>query len=108
MRVTKRRLLLGVAGVLAALMISAPVAAGGTGHGTVDVNDVTGGAHGGLVNGSDGGDRNINFFSNFPLGSSGSVRTTFLYEETLESNPNIGAPLRYVTYDEPTDPITGR
>lgn len=107
MKVTKRRMLLGVAGVLAALMISAPVAAGGAGHGTVDVNDVTGGAHGGLVNGSDGGERNINFFATFPVGSSGNLRTAFAYEETLEFNPNIGAPLRYVTYDEPVDPVNG-
>lgn len=108
MQVTKRRMLLGVAGVLAALMISAPVAAAGANHGTVDVTDVTGDAHGGLVNGSDGNERNINFFANFPVGSSGSLRTAFLYEETVEFNPNIGTAPRYVTYDEPTDPINGR
>ena len=62
MRVTKRRLLLGIAGCLITLVMAAPVSAGGQGHGTVDVNDVTKDPHGGLVKGSDGGERNINAY----------------------------------------------
>lgn len=101
MKVTKRRLLLGVAGVLAALMISAPVAAGGQNHGSVDVNDVTGGYHGGLVNGSDGNDRNINAFN-----SDGSVnlQITYNYEENVEFDPENGSPLRITGADEPSTP----
>ncbi len=101
MRVTKRRFLLGVAGVLSALMLSAPVAAAGASHGTVDVNDVTGGTHGGIVQGSDGGERNIQFFNTTSLTGGGNIQGAFLYEEALEFNPNTGGPLRYVTYDEP-------
>ena len=100
MMVTKRRMLLGVAGVLAALMISAPVAAGQN-HGTVDVNDVTGGTHGGLVNRSDGNDRNINAFN-----SDGSVnlQITVNYEENVEFDPENGSPLRITGGDEPSTP----
>jgi hypothetical protein len=101
MKITKRRMLLGVAGVLAALMISAPVAAGGQNHGTVDVNDVTGGAHGGLVNGSDGNDRNINAFNSV---GSVNLQITFNYEENVEFDPEIGAPLRVTGGDEPSTP----
>ncbi len=104
MRVTKRRLLLGVAGVLSALMIAAPVAAAGAGSGTVDVNNVTGGPHGGLVNDSDGGERNIQFFNTTNLTGGGNIQTAFLYEEALEFNPNIGSALRYVTFDEQRHP----
>ena len=100
MKVTKRRMLLGVAGILAALMISGPVAAAGANHGTVDVNDVTGGAHGGLVNGSDGGERNINFFNTTSLTGGGNVKIAFAYEEAVEFDPNVGMALRYVSYDE--------
>jgi hypothetical protein len=82
--ISKRRLLLGAAGVLTALMISGPVAAGGTGHGTVDVNDVTKDPHGGLVKGSDGGERNLQ----------PDVKSKFLYDEILEFDPNIGSALR--------------
>lgn len=103
MRVTKRRLLLGVAGVLTSLMVAAPVAAAGAGHGTVDVNDATGDPHGGLVRGSDGGERNIQFFNTTSLTGGGNVQSAFLYEEALEFNPNIGAALRYVTFDEPAN-----
>ncbi len=92
MRVTKRRMLLGVAGVLTALAISAPVAAGGS----VDVNDCTRSPHCGLVRDSDGGERNINFYGNFPQGSSGNVRTAFLFDEILEFNPNVSGGLRIV------------
>ncbi len=101
MRVTKRRMLLGVAGVLTALMISAPVAAGGSASGTVDVNNVTFDPHGGLVKGSDGGERNINFFGNFPQGSSGNVQIAFAVDEILEFNPNVGGRLRVVD-EEPS------
>jgi hypothetical protein len=101
MRVTKRRFLLGVAGVLTSMMIAAPAAAAGAAHGTVDVNDVTGGTHGGLVQGSDGGERNINFFNSAtPSGSTGNRQGAFYFEEALEFNSNVGSPLRYVTYDE--------
>ncbi len=89
--ISKRRLLLGAAGVLTALMISGPVAAGGSNHGTVDVNDVTKDPHGGLVTGSDGGERNI---TNPFLTGQGDVKTAFRYDEILEFNPNIGAALR--------------
>lgn len=104
MKVTKRRVLLGVAGVLGALMISGPVAAGGQNHGTVDVNDVTGGAHGGLVKGSDGNDRNLNFFNTTSLTGGGNVQITFNYEEAVENDPNISGPLRITGVDEPTTP----
>ncbi len=104
MRVTKRRFLLSVAGVLSALMISVPVAAGGTGSGRVDVNNVTGGPHGGLVNDSDGGERNIQYFNTTSLTGGGNIQTAFLYEEALEFNPNVGSPLRYVTFDEGRHP----
>ncbi len=104
MRDTKRRLLLGVAGVLASLMIAAPAAAAGANHGTVDVNDVTAGPHGGLVNDSDGGERNIQFFNSVNLSGGGNIQGAFLYEEALEFNPNVGSPLRYVTFDEKSHP----
>jgi len=103
MQVTKRRLLLGVAGVLTALMISAPVAAGGAGHGTVDVINASGGNNGGLVLGSDGGERNSQYFNTTSLTGGGNVQNAFLYEEALEFNPNIGSALRYVTFDEPAN-----
>ena len=96
MRVTKRRMLLGVAGVLTTLMISAPVAAGGSGTGGVDVNDCTRSPHCGLVRDSDGGERNINFYGNFPQGSSGNVKIAFAVDELLEFNPNVGGQVRIV------------
>jgi len=103
MRVTKRRFLLGVAGVASALMISVPVAAAGAGSGTVDVNNVTSGSRGGLVNNSDGGERNLQFFNTTSLTGGGNVQSAFIYEEALEFNPNIGSALRYVTFDEPAN-----
>lgn len=76
---TKRRMIIGVAGVLTALSIigAGPVAAAGVGHGTVDVNDVTAQPHGGLVFNSDGGERNLQ----------PDVMGKFLYEEFLENVP---------------------
>jgi len=98
-------MLLGVAGVLAALMISGPVAAGGQNHGTVDVNDVTGGYHGGFVNGDDGNDRNLNGFNTSgSLSGTVNLQAIFNYEEAVENDPNIGGPMRITGGDEPTTP----
>ena len=98
----KRRLMLGAAGVLLSLVIAGPAAAAGNGHGTVDVNDVTTGTHGGLVEGSDGGERNLQYFNvtNPAAVNSANVQGAFLYEEAVEYNADIGAPVRTSYYDE--------
>ncbi len=93
----KRRLMLGAAGVLMSLVIAGPAAAAGQGHGTVDVNDVTTGTHGGLVEGSDGGERNLQYFNS--VGSQ-NVQGAVLYEEAVEYNADLGAPVRTSYYDE--------
>jgi len=108
MGLSKRRVMLGAAGVLAAFMISGPVAAAGAGHGTVDVNDVTSGTRGGIVQGSDGNERNILYYNSaVPFGSTANIQGAFLYEEAVEFDPNFGMALRYVTYDEQTHPKGG-
>lgn len=103
MSMTKRRIVLGVAGCLFALMVGGSVSAAGTGHGTVDVNDVTLDPHGGLVQGSDGGERNINAYLPGAFnGATDKINTqaTFLYEEAVEYNPNVGGVIRVNYYDE--------
>ncbi len=76
---SKRRMIIGVAGMLTAFSVmgAGSVAAAGVGHGTVDVNDVTKQPHRGLVFNSDGGERNLQ----------PDVLHKFLYEEFLENVP---------------------
>ncbi len=98
----KRRLMLGAAGVLMSLVIAGPAAAAGNGHGTVDVNDVTTGTHGGLVEGSDGNERNLQYYNRTnPAGpNSANVQGAVLYEEAVEFNSDLGSSVRVSYYDE--------